>query len=109
MYIVDELGRRTHIGDENFPDTMRSRLHNEIYMYNDDTKLKKCWVAEVNKYNFPGFRKDDDYEYEYCNEKVFDHKPTEEELLFLLAKYHISRNGYVKVSEAYQIECEDDD
>lgn len=94
MLLVNERGDSFHIDEDLIPQNAQEWLNNKSYMFSEDVELEECWVACVNKRNF------DSKEYEYVGEKVYDHEPTKEELLWLMANHDALRLSYVVVDKA---------
>ena len=106
MFIIDKYGNKAHIDDESIPENteMSNFVYSDVYMYPDDTILKECYTAEVVKENWQKRG-----EYEYLGQQEFDHYPTKDEILYLLAKFGAGRIGYVSVHKIYKMDSEDDE
>ena len=103
MKLVDKRGNKVHIPDKDVPDQMREWLYSSVQMMPDNAKLDPCWVATLCASNW---QKRDTYE--YVAEEIYDHKPTEEELLWLMAKNDAFRFSYVTVDKGYHLHEEYD-
>ena len=103
MLFVNRYGDNFHIEDDRVPDVNRDWLWNKTYMFPDDARLEECWVASVSK--CVPMHSD---QYEYVGEKVYDHEPTKEELLWLMAHFDAVRYSYVTVDKALRYAEEED-
>ena len=98
MRIISEYGESMSIFDDALPKGMTERAYQTTYMIDDDAYLKKMWVATVCAYGF------DSGDYEYAGERMYDHLPSEDELLALLAKHKAMNSGYVQVEEVFVVD-----
>lgn len=95
MFIVDEKGERVHIDDAMIPEKMKEWTHRNVKMYHDDTKLEECWIASV----YSTFNNEN----EFKGEKIYDHDPTQEELIWLMCEKNSLRFSYVEVKKGYRL------
>ena len=100
MRLVTKYGGSVHIDDELLPDKMKDWMWDDAKIVQDHLKVKKYWLATVQEKDF------NSKVYEFKEEKVFEHQPTDEDLLYLLCKYAAFKT-IVTVEEAYQV-CEED-
>lgn len=100
MYIVNEYGAKVHLPDETLPESMTQWAYANIKMVEDDTELEECWVAQVNKKPWPPTNKD---AAEFVGERVYDHSPTKEELIWLMCEYDALRYSYVSVVPSWRL------
>lgn len=98
MNLIDKRGNKVHLPDETVPEEMKEWLYSSVQMVPDDTKLEKCWIASLFAITTLGHD-----EYEYVADEKYDHYPTEEELIWLMAKHNKLRFSYVIVDEGYQL------
>lgn len=96
MYLVTEFGDKVHLDDNNLSEDITRFRFADVKLVSDDTELEKCWVAMVNTRDLSK------KEYEFVGEKVYDHYPTQEELVWLMAQYDALWSGYVTVDEAWR-------
>lgn len=99
MKLIDKRGNKVHLEDESLPEEMHKWLYSSVQMMPDESRLEKCWVATLCKKNWQQHNEP----YEFVAEEVYDHKPTEEELLWLMAKHDAFRFSYVQVDKAYRL------
>ena len=97
MYIIDEHGNKGYIDDNQLPESMKEWVFGHVQLINDHFELERCYVAQVNKRSF-----ETKNAYDFIGERVYDHYPTKEELIWLLCEYQVLNNGYVSVQEAWR-------
>lgn len=99
MKLLVEHGDSIHIDDEIVSEDTKQWSHSKSFLLHDDDHLEKCWVAYVCHEQF-GTRP---RTYELVGEEVYDHYPTEEEIMFLMCKHDSLRFSYVTIDEAWQL------
>lgn len=98
MFLVNEYGDKAEIKNELLPKNMTQWCYTDVKMIDDDTHLEKYWVAMVNVYGL------ENRAWELAGEKTYDHYPSENELLWLLAQYDaFGPKDYVTVDECYRV------
>ena len=97
MRLISEHGNDFHINDDLIPENTKDWFWNKCYLFSEEVELEECWVASVYRKNWDHGRNP---EYEYAGEKLYDHEPSKEELLWLMAHFDSVRNGYVTVEKA---------
>ena len=102
MYLINQYGDKVQLPNNTLPKSMTNWLYADAQLIPEDLELEKCWVAQVNRYSF------DDKTYNFKGEEVYDHEPTQEELIWLMGKYDSLRFSYVSVLEAWRLKDEDD-
>lgn len=99
MRLLSEFGTNIHIDDELLPEDARDYTWQNAYLLQDCLELTDCWVATICKKQFCS----GEMHWEYVGEKMFDHIPSKNELLALLAKYNAIYNGYVCVDKCKRV------
>ncbi len=103
MNIVNKRGEKTHVDDSLLSEDMQSWLYQSVQMYPDDARLVPMWEAVVTRKHISIGESD-----AVVDVQTFDHEPTEEELIYLLAKNDCYRFGYITVEKGYRMYEEPD-
>lgn len=98
MNIVNKRGEKTHIDDSVLSEEMTQWLYQSVQMYPDDAELEPIWEVVVTKKHISIGEQDS-----VVDVQTFNHKPTKEELIYLLAKNDCYRFGYLTVTKGYQM------
>jgi hypothetical protein len=96
MYVIDRKGSKYDL-----PEDADFRFMQNTTVFDTDVKLVTKWVAYFNKFNH------ETSEYDYVKEILFDHKPTDEELLYHMGQLGLSYNDYVEVSKVKSLKWAD--
>lgn len=106
MTIVTENGSVIRTNDRSIVDGLsdheKSHYYDKAVILSDDLELEPCWVATVCRQKWGRV-----IEYEFVGEEIYDHEPTKEELLYLMASLEALRHSYVTVDKAWQLKEED--
>ena len=98
MKLLIEHGDSIHLDDNLFSEETKRWCSSKACIIEDDEHLEKCWVAQLCKAKF-GSR----IEYEFIAEQIYDHYPTEDEIMLFMCKYDALRFSYVTIDEAWQL------
>lgn len=106
MFVVTRDGQKLKVDtsklntDEWFPFTQH------VALYTDSTHLNEVWVAEFlrNKLNSEGKVSTDGEQLDYVGEKIYNHEPTKEELLYEMSARGLVRMDIVMVHKAYMLD-----
>lgn len=103
MLAVTEHGDGFVVDDQQTPEELKRYLWNETYLFHENVELINQWVATVCAYDW------NKKKYKYVGEKMYDHEPTKSEILWLMGKYDVVRNGYVIVDKVFCVQEKDDE
>lgn len=96
MHIIDRQGNKYDL-----PKDADFRFMQNTTIFNDDVKLVTRWVAYFNKYSH------ETHSHEYIKEILFDHKPTDNELLYEMGQLGFTYGDYVEVSKVKSLKWDD--
>ena len=104
-YIVTSGGQKCPIDDSNI-DYEKSFLYpfkDRVAVLDDSDYLRKIWILELSRSSrSQGKSRRDDYELEFVKDLRYDHKPTDEEILWAMAEYGLVIDDVAVVREAYE-------
>ena len=107
MYVVTKNGKKLPVDDSSIDYNKEYvQFHETVGLYTDDTELKPVWILGLEKSNYYNANKSSDYELELVKELRYDHKPTEEEILWAMSAYGLSRGDIAWVRESYELDME---
>lgn len=105
MFVVTQEGYKLPVDDSSIPGEGYVKFQQQVGLYTDDTILKPIWILELDKKKDPfGFGKN--YELEFVCEIRFEHKPTEEEILFAMSQNGCSRWDVAFVHQGYELDIQ---
>mgnify|MGYP007024745579 CR=1 FL=1 len=105
MYVVTKNGKKIPVDDSSI-DYGKEYVpfHETVGLYTDDTELKSVWILGLEKSNYYNANKSSDYELELVKELRYDHQPTEEEILWAMSAYGLSRDDIAWVRKSYELD-----
>ena len=109
MYVITKNGRKLPVDDSAIDyENDYVPYYDSVALLTDNAYLEKCWYVDV--INFHQHSKTRGIEWEPVLTKEFNHKPTDEEIMYLLASTGHSFSCTAFVSEGYKLEqsCWDD-
>lgn len=112
MYAVTRDGKKLPIDDSGIDyDKEYVPFIDNIGVFTDNTILRPIWLVTVQKVkdNLMRPRFIDKEKYEFAAEYKYDHKPTKEELLYVLSVNGCSRYDVVTIDEGFELDEEYDD
>jgi hypothetical protein len=105
MYVVTKNGKKLPVDDSSIDyDKEYVPFHETVGLYTDDTELKQIWILGLEKSNYYNANKSSDYELELVKELRYDHQPTEEEILWAMSAYGLSRGDIAWVRKSYELD-----
>lgn len=105
MYVVTKNGKKLPVDDSSIDyDKEYVPFHETVGLYIDDTELKTVWILGLEKSNYYNASKSSDYELELVKELRYDHQPTEEEILWAMSAYSLSRRDVAWVRKSYELD-----
>lgn len=106
MKVITKGGIVLPVDESNIPDDdgFYTPMIQQVTLITDEVYLKKKWIATAEK-NINAFNSRSD-ELEFVAEKIFDHEPNEQELMYFMAENGLNRYDYCHVKMAYQFDCE---
>lgn len=105
MYVVTSNGKKLLVDDSCISEDEYFPFQQTVGLYSDNTVLKEIYlVTGQRRNNFSISRKDDDLE--FVAQRVYEHKPTEEEILWFMSANGLSRYDIVTVDKAYTLDME---
>lgn len=108
MFVVTQNGKRLPVDDSNIDENEYFRFQNNVALYTDNTILKKCYIMQLQKYD--AFANKNKFELEFVKELKYDHYPTENDILYAMSEYGITRYaGVVTVVEGYEVDISDNE
>ena len=105
MLFINEMGKYFHVPNDYIPEENREWCFNKSFMFHDEVDLEECWAVEICKENIHERHNP----YEYVGEKIFDHEPTKEEILWVMGKFDAVRFSYARVSKVLRYKEPDDE
>lgn len=108
MYVVTKYGKKLKVDDSSIDyENEFSPAFSNVCLFSDETFLRPIWIATVQK-----LKRHDSYMhsmsepelFEFTKEQIYDHKPTEEELLYLMSAWGCGRYDIVTVDEGYELD-----
>lgn len=112
MYIVTKDGHKLPVDDSSIDyEHDYVPFVQQATVITDDTILKPVWIAQCFKDILWGQSRvsDKNERYEFVAEKKFTHKPTNDELIYFMSAWGLSRNDIVMVEEGLELDEEYDD
>ncbi len=106
MFVVTKEGYKLPVDTTSLPDDACWSFHQTVGLFDNDTILKPVWVLELNKTNFTHGHK---LELEFVKDIQFYHEPTQEEILYEMSRYGLSRNDIAFVRKGYELDTDFDD
>jgi len=104
-YVVTSDGHKCAIDDSSidYENTFPYPFKERVAVMDDRDYLRKVWILELNTSSrSQGMRGNDKFEMEFVKELRYDHKPTEEEILWAMAEYGLVLDDIAVVREAYE-------
>lgn len=109
MKVITANGKELPVDDSILNESDLRPCISQVTMIDDSVRLKKVWIAtcEKNKRKPPFDSRPD--ELDWLCEKIFNHEPTEQELIYFMAENGLGLYDYCHVDEAYKMICEYED
>ena len=105
MYVVTKNGKKLPVDDSSIDyDKEYVPFHETVGLYAESTELKPVWILGLEKSNYYNVGKSSDYELEFVKELRYDHPPTEEEILWAMSAYGLSRGDIAWVQRSYELD-----
>lgn len=108
MYVVTKQGKRLPVDDSSIDyDNDFVPFQQTVGLYDDSAMLNPVWIVSGlrnNSYHIHGAKE----ELEFVAEKIYEHRPSFEEVLWFMSANGLSRYDIVEVSEGYMLDMEDD-
>lgn len=109
MYVVNRNGRKLPVDDSNIDyEKDWTPFIEQVTMVDDSAFLKKKYILQLQRQSDSGAMNGRTWELELVKELNYDHYPTKEEIIWVMAAYGLSRWDYVTVLDAYQLDIEQD-
>ena len=100
MKLISEYGANIHIDNKQIPKEA-IRCSQRAYLFNDGVELEKCWVATLYENDVVKTMSCD--RYEYIAMRIYDHEPSQNEILMFMAKYDAVDMSYVTIDKAFRL------
>ena len=101
MKLISEHGINMHIDNKSIPKDALGYGGHRAYLLDDDVTLEKCWAATLYENDITANMRYD--RYDYVATRIYDHEPSQNEILMFMAKYDSMRYSYVKIDKSYRI------
>lgn len=105
MYVVTSTGKKLPVDDSSIDYEDYFPFQQNVGLYDDSTVLKPIWHVAGQRMKRRGSFMTDS-EYEFVAEKVYDHKPSKEELLWFMSANGLNRYDIVAITEGYELDME---
>lgn len=106
MYVVTSTGKKLTVDDSSIDyENDFICFQQNVGLYTDNTILKPIWLVQGQRTNKHGAISTNN-ELEFIAEKIYNHKPTTEELLWFLSANGLSRFDIVTITEGYELDME---
>ena len=106
MFVVTREGYRLPVDTSSIPDNRRYDFQQSVGLYDDSVILKPIWLVQLQKSNHLEQRQ---FELEFIKELKYEHEPTQEELLYLMSEYGLSRFDVVTIQKGYELDIKFED
>lgn len=108
MKVISKCGNVMPVDDSNinYENTYEPCVQ-VVTMIDDNVCLQPVWIATIQKdINWCNSRRS---ELEFVSERVYESKPTNEQLIYLIAENGLNiREGYVTVEKSYRLHIKED-
>lgn len=112
MYVITKNGRKLPVDDSTVDyENDYVPYYDSVALLTDNAYLEKVWYIDVlQDVNFHQHSVNKGIEWEFVVTKAYDHEPTKEEIMYLLASTGHAYSCTAFVSEGYRLdqECEYD-
>ena len=109
MYVVTVDGKKLKVDDSPIDyENEWVPFHQTVGLYTNDTVLTPIWLLVGERGIKTGSRKPCD-ELEFRAEKVCDHEPSKEEILWFMSANGLSRGDIVYINKGYALDTEGDE
>ena len=107
MYIVTKDGKRLPVDDSviNGENKSKSFLNDVVAVYDENVDLVPIWILQLQKDS--NYCISTNIDLEIIKEIRYHHKPTKEEVLWVMSAYGIRNGGLVTIVEGYELNCID--
>lgn len=103
MYVVTRSGHKLPVDDSSIDrENEFCPFHETVGLYEDCTVLEEVWILELNKRDY--FENGRKFELEFVKELKYDHKPSQEEILWAMSAYGCSRGSIAFLKMGYELE-----
>lgn len=110
MFVVTREGKKLPVDDSTLDyEKDYHSLFTQVAVYPDDVVLKPVWLLEMgrNKHWVNQTPASDGDVFEWVAEKLFYHEPTQEEILWAMASYGLSKLDLGFVRKGFMLDTED--
>ena len=110
MFVVTNDGKKLPV-DDSAIDFEKDYVpfQQTVGLYTDDTILKPVWyltLYRTAKATLDSFYTRKAEQLEFVAEVYFDHKPTQEEILWAMSAHGLSRYDFATICEGYELDME---
>lgn len=102
MKLISEFGVNMNIDSKKVPKDALGWSTQRAYLFDDGVELERCWVATLYENDISANCGRDD-RYEYVATRIYDHEPSQNEILMFMAKYNSMSFSYVKIDKSYRL------
>lgn len=106
MFVVTREGYKLPVDTSSIPDDGRYSFQQNVGLYDNSTTLKPVWIIQLQKSNCLEQRL---FELEFIKELKYEYEPTQEELLYLMSAYGLSRFDIVTIQKGYELDIKFED
>lgn len=102
MKLISEYGVNLHVDNKQIPKEA-IRGSQRAYLIADDAELEKVWVATLFTDNIDYGEYKTKTASDCIAQKVFEHEPSQNEILMFMAKYDAVYMSYVTIDKAFRL------
>lgn len=107
MYVVTYNGKKLKVDDSKLSDDGYFPFQQTVGLYTDDTTLRPIWkLVGEHRDTFARVRPNE--ELEFIAEKVYDHQPSNEEILWFMSANGLIRGDIVTVENGFTLDIDGD-
>ena len=106
MYVVTKNGHKLPVDDSSISEDEFVSFQQTVGLYTDDTILKPVWILELSHCDRSNTKKN--FELEFVKDLKYDHKPTQEEILWAMSAYGCTRYDVAIVRKGFELDMEFD-
>ena len=110
MYVVTKDGRKLPVDDSSVDyEHDFVPFHETVGLYTDNTVLKPIWILELSKVALNNYASSRRYELECVKDLKYEHEPTQEEVLWAMSAYGLTRYDVAVVRRGFELDMGDED
>lgn len=110
MFVVTKDGKKLPVDDSAVEyGTDYVPFHQTVGLYTDDTILKPVWYLNLYHTEKAKIGREPKHEtqlLEFVAEVYFNHKPTQEEILWAMSAHGLSRYDFASLEKGYELDME---